>query len=150
MADKKLNSLAMIPTLNDIANIYVEDKDGVQYKVSKESLASVLGGLIGVATLQNNGLMPAGLFYKLPNTVYIEPNGTYDLGAVNGFVGIRNGYSWNGYELHWCSGGVATKIAGTSYTIPQTITYSNEKWILTNTDATRQRAFQIFVQNIPI
>lgn len=93
--------------------------------------------------------MPAGLFYKFPNTIYINPHDSYDLGQLNGFVGIYNPYSWGGYEIYWCSSGTATRIAGTSYSLPHSITYNDNKWILTNL-ADNKRAFQIFVQNIPI
>lgn len=92
--------------------------------------------------------MPAGLFYKFTNTIYIDPNESFDLGEVNGFVGIHNPYSWNGYEIFWCSGGVATRIAGTNYSLSHSITYNDGKYTLTNS-ADNRRAFHIFVQNIP-
>lgn len=110
----------------------------------------MVGERIGIAGLNNKGLMPAGLFYKIPNTIYIDPNQSYNLGNINGVVGIRNSYSWNGYSIYWCSGTLVTMIASSVNPIPQTISYNNGDYILTNTDSSRRRAYQIFVQNIPI
>lgn len=107
-----------------------------------------MGGLIGVGTINKAGLMPTGLFYQFPNNIYINPHESFDLGKVNGFVGIYNPYSWNGYEIYWCSGGIVTRIAGANYSISHSITYNDGKWILTNS-ADNKRAFRIFVQNIP-
>jgi hypothetical protein len=55
MADKKLNDLT---AATDAAYVYAEDASGNQVKISKASLASVVGELLVDATADRRGLMP--------------------------------------------------------------------------------------------
>ena len=56
-----------------------------------------MGGLIGVATSDNNGLMPAGLFVK--HTVFIN-NSRPATFKTNGLLYIKNEYYYGGYVLY--------------------------------------------------
>lgn len=76
MADRKLNDLALIPSIGRLKNIYVEDVDGNQYRLSKENLAEVLGGLIGVATTEKNGLATAEMAKNVGMSLAVN-GGTY-------------------------------------------------------------------------
>jgi hypothetical protein len=58
MADKKLNDLT---AATDAAYVYAEDASGNQVKISKASLASVVGELIETVTNSKNGLALAGM-----------------------------------------------------------------------------------------
>lgn len=147
MADKTLNA---VPTASNGAFIYAEDANGNQIKISKADLASVVAELIGEVSLRNSGLMPAGLYVKYSNTIYVDPGETYNLGStVNGFVLIRNSYSWGGYMLYWCSGKTVNQLNNPGFTIPMTLTYSDGEYIITNTSSNR-RGLQIIIQNIPV
>ena len=55
MADRKLNE---VPVVNDISHLLGVRSNGEIIRISKENMASVLGGLIGTATASKNGLVP--------------------------------------------------------------------------------------------
>lgn len=61
MADKKLNEVTTVSTgtLNNVKNFLAVMNDGSIQQMSKEDMAAVVGGLIGKATTDKDGLMPA-------------------------------------------------------------------------------------------
>ena len=101
-----------------------------------------------VSTLDAKGLMPAGLFELYSKNIYLDPGESYELGSINGFLGIRNSYSWGGYVLYWCSGNTVIPIAAPSYGAGMSVVFENGKYILKNTGSNR-RSYQMFKQNIP-
>lgn len=54
MADKKLNE---VPVVSDIVTIFGKRSNGEIVQIDKSNLATLLGGLIGTATANKNGLM---------------------------------------------------------------------------------------------
>ncbi len=52
-----------LPTVTDAANVRVLQSSGDAAKMTMQSLASKLGGLIGVATAKKDGLMPMEQFF---------------------------------------------------------------------------------------
>ncbi len=53
MADKKLNE---VPVVSDIVTIFGKRSNGEIVQIDKSNLATLLGGLIGIATKENKGL----------------------------------------------------------------------------------------------
>lgn len=109
---------------------------------------SVVAGLIGLAGLNNNGLMPKGL-YVAPVKKYADPAETITLGEMSGFLLVRDPYSWNGYNLYWCTSNQAIFITGYSGTRKFTLTNESGILKLTN-DSDRRRAYEFAYQNIPV
>lgn len=60
MADKKLNE---VPVVSDIVTIFGKRSNGEIVQIDKSNLATLLGGLIGVATAKKDGLMPMEQFF---------------------------------------------------------------------------------------
>ena len=56
-----------LPTVTDAANVRVLQSSGDAAQMTMQSLASKLGGLIGTATANKNGLMPAGQVFTNPD-----------------------------------------------------------------------------------
>lgn len=56
-----------LPTVTDAANVRVLQSSGDAAKMTMQSLASKLGGLIGTATANKDGLMPAGQVFTSPS-----------------------------------------------------------------------------------
>lgn len=56
MADKKLNQ---VPVVSDIVTIFGKRSNGEIVQIDKSNLATLLGGLIPIASENNNGLMSA-------------------------------------------------------------------------------------------
>lgn len=71
MADKKLNEVTTIntTTLNNVKNFLAVMNDGSIQQMSKQDMASVVGGLIGTANTNKDGLMPS---YRAMNILYSE------------------------------------------------------------------------------
>lgn len=109
-----------------------------------------MAGLIGLAGLNNNGLMPLGL-YMQPVKKYADSGQSISLGSnLNGFLLVRDSYSWAGYSVFWCSGSSARQIIISPSGISYTIAYvSGTGYTLTN-NSDRRRAYGIIYQNIPI
>ena len=57
-----------LPTVTDAANVRVLQSSGDAAKMTMQSLASKLGGLIGTATANKDGLMPAGQVFTNPGS----------------------------------------------------------------------------------
>ena len=55
-----------LPTVTDAANVRVLQSSGDAAQMTMQSLASKLGGLIGTATANKDGLMPAGQVFTNP------------------------------------------------------------------------------------
>lgn len=81
------------------------DANGNPILISKESLASVVGGLLPVANENNNGLAIKGSFIKITRNI----TDTYTL-EVNGFVLMRNRSDTTTYTLYFASGNKLTKL----------------------------------------
>lgn len=145
MADRKLSSVSAVSDMNFV---YAETSSGETVKISKADLASVVAGLIGLAGLNNNGLMPKGL-YVAPVKKYADPAETITLGETSGFLLVRDPYSWSGYNLYWCTSNQAIFIAGYSGTRKFTLTNESGILKLTN-DSDRRRAYEFAYQNIPV
>ena len=56
MADKKLNE---VPVVSDIVTIFGKRSNGEIVQIDKSNLAKLLGGLLPIASENNNGLMSA-------------------------------------------------------------------------------------------
>ena len=146
MADKKLSS---VNAVSDMNYVYAETSSGETVKISKSDLASVVAGVIGLAGLNNNGLMPEGLFVRSGNkTNYLDAGASYNLGGledINGFVIIRDGYSWGGFNLYWCSYAKVFALGrgGTSHSLE----YVDGNYLLTN-NGSQRRGYQIYYQKI--
>lgn len=56
MADKKLNE---VPVVSDIVTIFGKRSNGEIVQIDKSNLATLLGGLLPIASENNNGLMSA-------------------------------------------------------------------------------------------
>lgn len=106
-----------------------------------------MAGLLPSANLTNRGLMPSGL-YMPPVKKYADPAESINLGTINGFLLVRDPYSWSGYNLFWCTGNQASFITGYTGTRKFTIAYSSG-FKLTN-DSDRRRAYEFIYQNLPI
>ena len=81
------------------------DANGNPILISKESLASVVGGLLPVANENNNGLAIKGSFIKITRNI----TDTYTL-EVNGFVLMRKRRDNTTYTLYFASGNKLTKL----------------------------------------
>ena len=92
--------------------------------------------------------MPKGL-YVAPVKKYADPAETITLGETNGFLLVRDPYSWSGYNLFWCVSNQAFFISGYTGSRKFTITNNNGVCTLTN-DSDRRRAYEFAYQNIPI
>lgn len=57
-----------LPTVTDAANVRVLQNSGDAAQMTMQSLASKLGGLIGTATANKDGLMPAGQVFTNPGS----------------------------------------------------------------------------------
>ena len=66
MADKKLNEVTTVSTgtLNNVKNFLAVMNDGSIQQMSKEDMASVVGGLLPYASINNNGLMTINQYLK--------------------------------------------------------------------------------------
>ena len=104
-----------------------------------------MGGLIGVATSDKNGLMPAGLFVK--HTVFIN-NSRPATFKTNGLLYIKDVYSYGGYVLFFATYNQVKEICNPAgYGISIKLSMSNG--ILTvSTDSTTDRKVEFLVQNI--
>ena len=108
-----------------------------------------MAGLLPNATLTGRGFMPAGL-YMSPVTKYADAGASITLGYLNGFLLVRDSYSWAGYSLFWCTGYSARQILISPNGISYSITYeSGVGYKLTN-NSDRRRAYGLIYQNIPI
>lgn len=108
---------------------------------------SLVGGLIGVSNSENNGLMPAGLFIKHPYTVYLDPQQSFEITDVNGFVGIRDGYSFGGIVLFFCTFGQVQQIKTGSYS-GISLTFKDSTTLILKNTSSNRRGYQIFYQQI--
>lgn len=81
------------------------DANGNPILISRQSLASVVGGLLPVANENNNGLAIKGSFIKITKNI----TDTYTL-EVNGFVLMRNRSDTTTYTLYFASGDKLTKL----------------------------------------
>lgn len=144
MADQFENQL---PQKSDAKWVRALDASGNPILISKEDLASVVGGLIGVSNSENNGLMPAGLFIKHPYTVYLDPQQSFEITDVNGFVGIRDGYSFGGIVLFFCSFGQVQQIKTGSYS-GISLTFKDSTTLILKNTSSNRRGYQIFYQQI--
>ena len=74
-------------------------KDGTIQQMSKEDLASVVGGLIGTVTSNKNGLLPTNKFLFLGCNESTGPNNTIAIKNINRGADIEiiiaNGPSWS-------------------------------------------------------
>lgn len=61
MADKKLNE---VPVVSDIVTIFGKRSNGEIVQIDKSNLATLLGGLIGTATANKDGLMSKNGFLE--------------------------------------------------------------------------------------
>ena len=144
MADQFENQL---PQKSDAKWVRVLDASGNPILISKEDLASVVGGLIGVSNSENNGLMPAGLFIKHPYTVYLDSQQSFEITDVNGFVGIRDGYSFGGIVLFFCTFGQVQQIKTGSYS-GISLTFKDSTTLILKNTSSNRRGYQIFYQQI--
>lgn len=94
MADRKLNE---VPVVNDISHLLGVRSNGEIIRISKENMASVLGGLLQNPYSTNKGLLPSGT----------------DLNDVT-----ENG-------LYRLSGGSYINLAGNNYGILSVLSYPN-------------------------
>mgnify|MGYP001721231111 FL=1 len=106
-----------------------------------------MGGLIGVSNSENNGLMPAGLFIKHPYTVYLDPQQSFEITDVNGFVGIRDGYSFSGIVLFFCTFGQVQQIKTGTYS-GISLTFKDSTTLILKNTSSNRRGYQIFYQQI--
>lgn len=58
MADKKLNEVTKVTDLSKVKTFLAVMEDNTIQQMSKEDMAAVVGGLIGTATIEKNGLLP--------------------------------------------------------------------------------------------
>ena len=144
MADQFENQL---PQKSDAKWVRALDASGNPILISKEDLASVVGGLIGVSNSENNGLMPAGLFIKHPYTVYLDPQQSFEITDVNGFVGIRDSYSFGGIVLFFCTFGQVQQINTGSYS-GISLTFKDSTTLILKNTSSNRRGYQIFYQQI--
>ena len=144
MADQFENQL---PQKNDAKWVRALDASGNPILISKEDLASVVGELIGVSNSENNGLMPAGLFIKHPYTVYLDSQQSFEITDVNGFVGIRDGYSFGGIVLFFCTFGQVQQIKTGSYS-GISLTFKDSTTLILKNTSSNRRGYQIFYQQI--
>jgi hypothetical protein len=79
-----------LPTVTDAANVRVLQSSGDAAKMTMQSLASKLGGLIGVNYLKK------AFDYK---NIILESNESYELGICAGLVVIRNIYISAAFSL---------------------------------------------------
>lgn len=108
-----------------------------------------VAGLMPSATLTSRGFMPAGL-YMSPVKKYADAGASITLGDLNGFLLVRDSYSWSGYSLFWCSGASARQVMISPNGIAYSVTYeSGVGYKLTN-NSDRRRAYSYIYQNIPI
>lgn len=145
-----LSEAEIIEAINSDSLISVSLGAGQPQKnVKMSTLATVAAGMIGIAGLDNNGLMPEGLYARKGNAVnYIDAGGSYNLGGledINGFVIIRDGYSWGGLNLYWCSYTKVYALAKNAQS--HTLEYVDGNYILTN-NGSQRRGYQIFIQKI--
>lgn len=82
MADKKINEVS---TLTDFDYALVVKGNDVA-KVSKQQLASIVGGLIGNATAEKNGLMPN--YYTFLNSYNSIDNGYILVAKIREHIGF--------------------------------------------------------------
>lgn len=144
MADQFENQL---PQKSDAKWVRALDASGNPILISKEDLASVVGELIGVSNSENNGLMPAGLFIKHPYTVYLDSQQSFEITDVNGFVGIRDGYSFGGIVLFFCTFGQVQQIKTGSYS-GISLTFKDSTTLILKNTSSNRRGYQIFYQQI--
>lgn len=144
MADQFENQL---PQKSDAKWVRALDASGNPILISKEDLASVVGKLIGVSNSENNGLMPAGLFIKHPYTVYLDSQQSFEITDVNGFVGIRDGYSFGGIVLFFCTFGQVQQIKTGSYS-GISLTFKDSTTLILKNTSSNRRGYQIFYQQI--
>lgn len=144
MADQFENQL---PQKSDAKWVRALDASGNPILISKEDLASVVGELIGVSNSENNGLMPAGLFIKHPYTVYLDSQQSFEITGVNGFVGIRDGYSFGGIVLFFCTFGQVQQIKTGSYS-GISLTFKDSTTLILKNTSSNRRGYQIFYQQI--
>ena len=104
-----------------------------------------MGELIGVATSDNNGLMPAGLFVK--HTVFMNKSKPATFRA-NGLLYVKDIYSYGGYVLYFATFNQVKKICNPAeYDISIKLSMSNGT-LTASTDSTTDRKVEFLVQNI--
>lgn len=105
MEDKKLNEVTTVNsgTLANVKTFLAVMKDGTIQQMSKEDLASVVGGLIGTVTTEKDGIFPAKRYKS--SYLYKEINGGMVLSVTlarysGNFIKIRVPYTQNslGYK----------------------------------------------------
>lgn len=91
--------------------------------------------------------MPAGLYIFNHEIVFLDPEQTRTFSDVNGFVGVRDSYSFAGIDLYWVSHNRVDRL--TSRSPYYEITVSNKILTLKNSSSNR-RGYTLFYQNINI
>ena len=105
--------------------------------------------MIPNANLTARGLMPSGLYME-PVKKYADSGASITLGDLNGFLLVRDSYSWAGYSVFWCSGASARQVIISPSGILYSIGWeSGIGYKLTN-NSDRRRSYSFIYQNIPI
>ena len=140
-----------LPRISDISGFVAVNNAGNAIGfMSKEQVASVLGGLIGTVTANKAGLMPAGL-YMYSNAV-INKNQSLKLSPVNGVMFIRNTYSYGGYVMYiatFTEVKVVCNPAGYDIGIDVKVTNLETREITISTLSEANRQIQVIYQNLP-
>ena len=116
MADKKLTA---VTEQTDMDYVIIEKNNDI-YKISKQDLASIVGGLLPVATESSKGLMPPSLFV-VETYALNSYSDSIDV-KVNGFLAIQDFSTWNGYVLYFYTKGKLTKLTDSSVNLNISIT----------------------------
>ncbi len=109
-----------------------------------------MAGLLPSANLTQRGFMPSGL-YMQPTTKYIDSGASINIGEVEGFLLVRDSYSWAGYNLFWCTGNKVQFIIGNTNDRAFSVSRDSENggYKITN-GSDRRRAYGLIYQKIPI
>jgi hypothetical protein len=79
MADKPLNEVTKVTNLNNVKTFLAVMNDNTIQQMSKEDLASVVGGLIGTATTEKNGLMSKDIYRRIESYDITTQSGKFTL-----------------------------------------------------------------------
>ena len=116
------------------------DASGNPILISKESLASVVGGLLSISK-----------YIKLTTKVlYVNSGDSIELTDINGFLMIKSIYSFHGYKLYWVSGGKYQDLAPTvpEYGLYLELSFVEDVLNIKNT-ASGQRRIDFAYQTLP-
>lgn len=145
MADKKLSSVSAVSDMNFV---YAETSSGETVKISKADLASVVAGLIGNASVSEEGIMPLGYAFGT-STRTIAKDEVYEVGGVNGLFLFQDIASYGHWHIMFKAKDTLINLSNKAFGYLK-LSVSGDKLVITNSSGGSARSATLIYQNISL